>query len=383
MANHKCKHRRKNIPEKVKLKLWVKSAGLCEFKGCNKPIWYNDLTLRDGNFAEVAHIIGSSEDGPRGTSESGNLQTEYSNLMLLCQRCHKEIDDNEEIYKTEDLITWKQTHENRIELLLSNSDELNQSTILKCSININERPTPLNSKSFRKAMFPKFPADLQGIKIEEKEFNINGNAEYWQTFAEDRISKKIRRYFDEGIDDVKIKHLSLFAFAPMPLLMFLGKCVGDTIPTNVYPVNRQFENTDKAHAWISKNAKNFTYDIKHLEVKNGKKVILKLALSDYIAKDKFQGLIDEETSIYEITISEPSPHFLTSLEQLKMFSVEYRKLLNLIQATHGKDCEIMILPAVPIPIAIECGRVLLPTKDLNIYACQIYEHSFKKVLRIA
>lgn len=382
MAKHKCKNKRKNIPEKVKLKLWVKSGGLCEFKGCNKPVWYNDLTLSDGNFAEVAHIIGSSEDGPRGTSESEKLQTEYSNLMLLCQRCHKEIDDNEESYSIKLLQDWKTQHEKRIELLLNNSDEMNQSTILKCSVNIGERPTPLNPKSFRKAIFPKYPADLQGVKIEEKEFDINGNTEYWQKFAEDRISKKIHRYFDEGIDDVKIKHLSIFAFAPIPLLMFLGKCIGDTVPTDIYPVNRLFVNTEKVHLWLNEKADNFKYFVNEIEVNNGKKVVLKLSLSDYIEKDKFQNLVNSATSIYEITISEPTPHFLTNLEQLKQFSIEYRKLLNLIQARHGKDCEILILPAIPIPIAIECGRILLPTKDLNIYACQIYEKDFKKVLQI-
>lgn len=43
---------RKSIPEAVKLQLWVKSAGRCEFKGCNTPVWYNGLTLSEGNFAE-------------------------------------------------------------------------------------------------------------------------------------------------------------------------------------------------------------------------------------------------------------------------------------------------------------------------------------------
>jgi len=39
-------------------------------------------------------MIAASEDGPRGSEESDSLQIEFSNLMLLCQQCHKEIDDN-------------------------------------------------------------------------------------------------------------------------------------------------------------------------------------------------------------------------------------------------------------------------------------------------
>ena len=85
---------RKNVPFHTKLKLFGRAAGRCEFSGCNKPIWRNELTLTEGNFGEVAHIIAASEDGPRGNEKSADLQIEFDNLMLVCQRCHKEIDTN-------------------------------------------------------------------------------------------------------------------------------------------------------------------------------------------------------------------------------------------------------------------------------------------------
>ena len=115
---------RKKILETVKLQLWVKSAGRCEFKGCNKPVWRNELTLSDGNFAEVAHIIGSSKDGPRGAEQSEELQTDFTNLMLLCQPCHKEIDDNPANYPVELLRNWKESHENRVEIQTSYPEEI-------------------------------------------------------------------------------------------------------------------------------------------------------------------------------------------------------------------------------------------------------------------
>ncbi len=63
----------RNVPQHTRLKLWVKAAGRCEFRGCNEPVWQNNLTLSDGNFGEVAHIIGKSKDGPRGGEESADL----------------------------------------------------------------------------------------------------------------------------------------------------------------------------------------------------------------------------------------------------------------------------------------------------------------------
>ena len=64
--NSELKSKPKDVPSHTRLKLWVKTAGRCEFRGCNKPVWRNNLTLSDGNFGEVAHIIGASKDGPRG-----------------------------------------------------------------------------------------------------------------------------------------------------------------------------------------------------------------------------------------------------------------------------------------------------------------------------
>lgn len=375
---------RKSIPETVKLQLWIKSAGRCEFKGCNVPIWYNGLTLSEGNFAEFAHIIGSSKDGPRGTAQSEELQVDFNNLMLLCQRCHKEIDDHPEKYPTELLHAWKQEHESRIEIQTSYPEDIYRSTVLVFSVNIGDRIAPLNIEAIRNAMFPKFPTDFKGIKIEEKYFDRKAEPEQWKIFAETRIKRKVLRYLDEGIDDIKIKHISLFGISPMPLLMYLGRCIGDTVPTDIYQSHRNIENTSKTWSWQEEAAVELSYSLSCEQESEGGIVFLKLAISDVIEWDKYKNLVSGDCSIYQITVSEPSPHFLKSKKQLEIFSYEYRKLLNKIQAKHGKNCKINILPAVPISIAVECGRVILPTKDPEIYACEYHSDrgGFQAVLQI-
>jgi hypothetical protein len=375
---------RKAIPETTKLRLWVESAGRCEFKGCNTPVWHNGLTLSEGNFAEVAHIIGSSKDGPRGTDQSEELQRNFDNLMLLCQRCHKEIDDHPESYPVELLRAWKQDHENRIEIQTSYPEDIHRSTVLVFSINIGERIVPINIESIRNAMFPKFPTDFRGIKIEEKDFDRMGTPEQWKTFAEAKIKRKVLRYLDEGIDDIKIKHISLFGIAPMPLLMYLGRCIGDTVPTDIYQSHRNIENTSKTWSWQEEVSAKNTYSVSCRQEGKGKIVFLILAISDSIERDKYENLISDTCSIYQISIPEPSPHFLKSKRQLEVFSYEYRKLLNQIQARHGKDCKIYILSAVPVSVAVESGRVILPTKDPEIYVCEYYgnKEGFRSVLQI-
>ena len=374
---------RRTIPEQTRLKLWVKAAGRCQFSGCNEPVWRNKLTLNDRNFAEVAHIVASSEGGPRGSEESADLQIDYSNLMLLCQRCHKEIDDDPDRYPAKLLRQWKQEHENRIETQTSPSTEICKSTVVLFTVKIKDRITSISREAYRNAMFPKYPVD-EGIPIDNQDFNRHGDASEWEAYAR-VIERKIGMSVGEGIDRERVNHFSVFAIGPMPLLMFLGKCIGDTIPTNLYQSHRNIEDTNRTWTWPEEERETQTcYIVNPVQVvKNSEKVAILLSLSDTIREEKYAHFVDDTFSLYEITIENPSPHFLRSPKQIERFSSKYRALLNEIQATHGHRCKIHILPAVPISIAIECGRVLLPTKDPKIFACEYYdEDGFRKVLKI-
>jgi HNH endonuclease len=87
------------IPPLVRLFLFVQAGGRCEFDGCNKYLLEHHVTLREGNFAEVAHIVAFQPEGPRG--RAGQRPREINNvgnLMLLCPDCHKVIDDHPERY---------------------------------------------------------------------------------------------------------------------------------------------------------------------------------------------------------------------------------------------------------------------------------------------
>ena len=371
------------VPQHTRLKLWIKAAGRCQFRGCNEPVWRNNLTLNDGNFGEVCHIIASSEDGPRGNDESVGLRIDYSNLMLLCQRCHKAIDDNPDGYPVGLLRQWKREHEKRIEIQTSHSEDIHKSTVVLFTVRIKDRITPINRSAYRNAMSPKYPVD-DGIKIDNQDFERHGDELEWETYAR-VIERKVRTRVEEGIDREAVKHFSVFAIGPMPLLMFLGKCIGDTIPADLYQRHKNIKDTSQTWSWQTEEQESQTsYIVNPIKVvENSENVAIILALSDTIEKDKYDNFVDDTFSIYEITIENPSPHFLTNPKQIEHFSYEYRKVLNQVQATHGHRCKVFILPAVPVAIAVECGRVLLPTKDPEIFACEYYsQDGFRKVVKI-
>src|SRR6516164_8889140 len=92
-------HRVRKIPPLVRIAIFVYAGGRCEFDGCNKYLIEHHVTLKEGNFAQVAHIVAFRPDGPRGgVGTRPHDVNSVSNLMLLCPECHKLVDDDPEKY---------------------------------------------------------------------------------------------------------------------------------------------------------------------------------------------------------------------------------------------------------------------------------------------
>ena len=58
-----------------------------------QTVWQDDVTKAEFNTAYIAHIIADKPDGPRGDPVfSEQLKSDISNLMLLCDVHHRQID---------------------------------------------------------------------------------------------------------------------------------------------------------------------------------------------------------------------------------------------------------------------------------------------------
>jgi len=378
------KAKRKNIPEAVKIQVWTEAAGRCQRKGCNKVLWYNSFTLADGNFSEYAHIIGANIDGPRGNNESEKLQDKPENLMLLCKECHHEIDLPKNIakYPMELLLKWKKDHEERIRIQTSIQDDNYKTTIIRFTSRIGKRLFNITDEQVYAAINPKYPSDRRGIVISKDDFDRNKDSKYWEYIAQE-ISDEIQRKLYLGIDGNPIGHISIFGVAAQPLLMVLGKNLPDTLPVDIYHANRSIENPNKTWVWDKADETISEYQIK-CESKNGNEdVAIVLALSDNIEQDKYKNAIDDNFTIYKLFIENPSPLFLKNKQQIENFSYEFRKLLNNIQKEHGKNTKIHLFPAIPASIAIQIGRLLIPTKDPEICVYEFFsDEGMRKVIKL-
>ena len=65
----------------------------CQFDGCGENLRHHFVPGATGNYSYFAHIVASSKDGPRGNEvKSPLLANDPSNIMLMCDKCHRLID---------------------------------------------------------------------------------------------------------------------------------------------------------------------------------------------------------------------------------------------------------------------------------------------------
>jgi hypothetical protein len=357
------KNKRPKIPDDVKLKLWVLSGGRCEFPGCNKYVWRDGLTLKDDNFAQMAHLIAVSPNGPRGNAVlSPKLAKEFSNLMLLCLNHSKLIDGkHKNVYPLDFLLKYKAQHEARIRIQTAIGPDM-ATTVLQFIANIRERKMEIVQSHAYEAVLPKFPSDEKGILLDFTNKEGTGDKSYWKNFAKE-INTSVQRALTIGNDRQRIQHLSVFAIGPIPLLIYLGNRIGGATPADIYKKHRDTDNW----TW-NKEPKNYSFKYKverDLKNKSGSKIALVLSLSGKVASEEVKKVL-KNGPLYEITIPTPDRDFLHYRSQLIEFSSIYRALLTEIRERHGNDCEIYIFPAIPVSIAVTCGRELLPKADPGI-----------------
>lgn len=364
-----------SIPNKVALKLWVRSGGRCQFRGCNQVLWRDDLTQREMNKAYIAHIVADSPDGPRGDPVfSPLLAKEFSNLMLLCPTHHKLIDDKSKVkdYPVELLQEFKREHEKRIENLTSIREDM-KTHLLFFTDNIGNRMPSINFNDACTSVLPRYPAESKFIEIDLTSSPYRDYESSYFIVRQDEISRLIESRIRQRSRCESINHLSIFALASMPLLIHFGYEVGDTIPSDVYQPHRD----TCSWKWQALNEREFRYIIEPLiplEVGYTKAIVLNLSLSDVVHPEAIDRVMKEPYYTYKMTIPAPSHDYLKSKDQLELFKVEMRALLRQIKETHGAGYEIHLFPAIPASVAVSLGQILLPKTDPPIH---VYEHNHR------
>ena len=353
----------RHIKGPVKYMLWGRSGGRCQFRGCNKPLWKNPVTQEPVNIAQAAHIYAFSKDGPRGNDgiEDEDLNT-FENLLLTCHACHTTIDEEQAAgsrYPVELLQKWKAEHEQRVELV-TGIDPSHQSHVVLYDRAIGGIHNPVCFDQAAKAMFPRrYPAAGMPIVLANSgSDSTERDAEFWQTELKD-LDRKFRHKVADRLEAGEIKHLSVFAIAPMALLIRLGTLLTEIRDVDVYQLHRD----PKGWIW-PEDVEPISLQVERPSQTDGKPCLV-FALSATVDDSRIQQVLGEDASIWRVTLPFPNHECIRSKADLVAFRSAIRPLLNEIKAAHGHDAELSIFPAAPVSTMVELGRVRQPKADMN------------------
>jgi hypothetical protein len=349
---------RLNIPEQVRLKLWVHSGGRCEFPNCNEPVWRDDTTQKEDNFAHMAHIVAASPNGPRGDEElSSELQTDYDNLMLVCLKHSRLIDGrNAESYTIEQLRGYKQKHEERIQRQTAIGVE-GPTAVLRFNAPIGDRRVEIAPADIFPAVQSRPLADDKGVWLDFSHKAGRGDEAFWTQFSSE-VTEQLRQSLRRGNDGLLYGHLSVFALAPIPILLHLGNQLGNIVPVDLYQKHRDTDDWK----WKDEPVKDdFAFRVTRTEGADHSKVALVLSLSGKNGPEMYRPIVGD-APVYEIEVDGPNPGFLPYKSRLEKFRTTYRQVLSEIGAKYGGST-ICLFPAIPAPVAVLCGKELLPKAD--------------------
>ncbi len=370
----------------VVLELWTKAGGRCEFHGCNDYLLQDELTTNKAKLADIAHIIARSIDGPRGNDSLPlSERNKIENLMLSCTKHHRMIDNKKLVkqYPKELLMQYKLDHEARICHLTGMKPE-HETVVLRVLSNIRGDSISISHEEVRSAVLDagRYPRYLQGdhsIEIDLQQLSHEINANYWIA-AKSSIDDIVGRLIAPGITKAEIKHMSIFALARIPILMYLGNAIGDKVNTDFYQRHR-----DEPANWRWRKGNSIAFETRQIQAgSDQKRVALVLSLSGKITRQSLPAGIDDNYYIYEITPAniEPGRSIFQTVESLRAFQQEYQSSLRAIEANHGLKGDLHLFSAIPAPIAVICGRELLKDISPKLHVYDKMENGYELTLTI-
>ena len=373
------KNRGPDPDEKVLRMLCGKAAGMCQFEGCNQRLFYDGVTTKKFIDSNVAHIIASSPDGVRGDAvKSPLLSGKVENLMLMCYRHHKLIDDletGERDYPVQRLQEIKRSHEEKLDKLCGYFN-VPKTELLCFSSPIKGKEVTVDVNIAGMAVLPdKQPATPYGQNIHISSAFPYGSPEYWRDLEMKLMNAT--NIIRSILSIAPQSHFSIFPLAPMPLIAKLGEIISDKIQVDVYQKTR-VPDTWQWQADVTTNE----FFIKKKYITDGSEIALVIGLTSDISDEQRINTVISPNYIYNIFPKAYGVDCIKSKYDLSAFWHVYLSTMDNIVNSHGKNCKVNLFMSLPVSAAFEIGRRYMPAVYPNIIMYDDTETGFQPALII-
>lgn len=355
-----AKKRAGNATAHTIAKLWAKAAGRCEYAGCNKLLYKDDLTSEEINRAFVAHIVAASPDGPRGDKTlSAQLVDDIDNVMLMCHDHHRLIDHEQVAEHTvERLREMKKKHEDRIRMV-AEIDAAKVSVPVVYGVNIGKEAAFIPRRELAMAMLPDNYPSENTVQLSHRDSSIYDSMDSYWTSETEQLDQKCLECLKTLVGREDIDCVSVFALAPQPLLVKLGTKLADLHKVKVYQKHREPD----TWKWQPLNEPNPMKIIRPDDT--SKMPVLVFSLSATAIVHRVKSRFGNEVSMWVVTAENPNNDMLKSEGQLAEFRKITRQVLDEINAA-SQEQSIKVFMAMPAACAVELGRVWMPKADKQL-----------------
>lgn len=379
--------RRRDIPYPQRLLVWVRSGGCCAM--CGKYLLEGEITARPYTLGELAHIVGQGRgpDSPRGQVEMSDEDRDSAdNLMLLCPGEHDEIDrrGSLDVATIEWLRGVKSAHEERIRQLISLGRE-QRTAVVRVIGDVYGDAVQVTRETasaavLREGRYPDFPLtfDRQGVEIDLRGIpgEREGEPAYWDA-ARRRIDDVIDQRLREAISTDQVRHVSVFGFARLPLLVYLGSKLDDTFPVALFQRHRADE------TWHWKDVATAAFAVDRPDAL-GEDAVLILNVSGSVDPTQLpDALAGLPTFTLRLEGAEAGVDVLASRSSLAAFEREIRALFASLEAPTKTVRRLHVVAAIPLSAAIALGRAHHPGIHPGLVIYARAGDGYKPVLEIA
>lgn len=353
-----------SIPLAEQVKVWTRSGGHCAL--CHRYLLESGINFHVEKLGELAHIVAETDSAlaPRGLSKLRRKERNLAeNLLLACAHCHTDIDKRKQAKRLDVhwLLEAKERHEQRIR----EATELaaNEKTVVlrlvgsirgtATDVSALEAVAAVNALVERAPVLTLDP-NRTGPEIDLRQ--LPGETDpiasgYYATACE-RIDQVIRERVKPAAERGEIGHLSVFGLARLPLLVYFGSRLDDTISTDIYQRHRATE----SWAWGDEDPQRFA----HETVSSGNATdegLLIVNVSGTVSLDAIpRNLTQLPTFRLAPVDSVPHRDAIRTRAARDSFHDALSGLLGELEQEHKPIKRLHVIAAAPVSAAIILGR---------------------------
>ncbi len=352
--------KRGNIKAAVRLAVGARAAGCCVM--CSTSLLEHRNFFHTVLVGELAHNVGATATpgSPRGLAEDLADREAEENLLLLCHACHRLIDDEDHApyFTTERLRALKKAHEDRVRVAAT-SGGLRRTAAIRVGGLVRGATAFASQRQTADALLADGYLGLADGRWQGDFLcHIAGDpsrSSYWIA-AQEEINHTLE-LVEQAVASGLVDHLSIFAIAPIPLLVYLGSRLDDKTDTRLYQKHRdgdqgwRWDETAPIHDFSTRTT---------VGSAPATEVVLAASLTAEVQKsnlpDALRGL-----PYFEIRPEADrfGPGLFARPGTLRNFADRWRSLLAEVETTCPGATKWHLVAAAPLSSVIEMGRAFM------------------------